>query len=72
MRTLIGELGTERDRQILFRFYVAEHEKATICADLDLDLVHFNKVLFRAKQRFRTLLEKRRREPVSRRSTAGG
>lgn len=57
VRRLIGELGTDRDRQILFRVYVAEEEKSTICSDLGLSSLHFNRVLFRARQRFRELLE---------------
>ncbi len=55
VRRLIGEMGTDRDRQILFRFYVAEEDKARICADLGLDSLHFNRVLFRARQRFKDL-----------------
>ncbi len=57
VRRLIHELPTDRDRQLLFRFYVAEEDKATICADLALDSLHFNRVLFRARQRFRELIE---------------
>lgn len=57
VRRLIGELGTDRDRQILFRFYVAEEEKENICSDLGLSSLHFNRVLFRARQRFRELME---------------
>lgn len=57
VRRLIGELGTDRDRQILFRFYVAEEGKERICADLGLDSLHFNRVLFRARQRFKELLQ---------------
>ncbi len=56
VRRLIGELGTDRDRQILFRVYVAEQDKESICADLGLSSLHFNRVLFRARQRFRELL----------------
>ncbi|MES1245153.1 MAG: sigma-70 family RNA polymerase sigma factor [Acidobacteriota bacterium] len=57
VRRLIGELGTDRDRQILFRFYVAEEGKERICADLGLSSLHFNRVLFRARQRFKELLQ---------------
>lgn len=57
VRRLIGELETDRDRQILYRFYIAEEEKERICADLDLSSLHFNRVLFRARQRFKELLE---------------
>jgi RNA polymerase sigma-70 factor (ECF subfamily) len=58
VRRLIGELPTDRDRQLLLRFYVAEEEKAKICADLSLDSLHFNRVLFRARQRFKELFER--------------
>ena len=58
VRKLIGELPTERDRQLLLRFYVAEEEKESICADLALEPLHFNRVLFRARQRFKELLER--------------
>jgi RNA polymerase sigma-70 factor, ECF subfamily len=56
VRRLLGGLGTDRDRQILFRFYVAEEKKERICADLGLSSLHFNRVLFRARQRFREML----------------
>jgi RNA polymerase sigma-70 factor (ECF subfamily) len=58
VRRLIRELPTDRDRQLLLRFYVAEEDKATICADLDLDSLHFNRVLHRARQRFKEILER--------------
>jgi RNA polymerase sigma-70 factor (ECF subfamily) len=58
VRRLIGELPTDRDRQLLLRFYVAEENKESICADLGLASLHFNRVLFRARQRFKELLER--------------
>jgi RNA polymerase sigma-70 factor (ECF subfamily) len=58
VRRLIGELETDRDRQILYRFYIAEEDKERICADLGLSSLHFNRVLFRARQRFKELLER--------------
>ena len=60
VRRLIGELDTDRDRQILYRFYIAEDEKDLICADLGLSSLHFNRVLFRARQRFKEILEESR------------
>lgn len=68
VRRLLSVLEPERDRQILFRFYVAEEEKATICADLGLSHDHFKRVLHRARGRFRQLLtgfEKRRKLEAS-------
>lgn len=64
VRRLLAELRPERDRQILFRYYLAEEPKERICAALDLDGTHFDRVLYRAKGRFRELFEradKRRR-----------
>jgi RNA polymerase sigma-70 factor (ECF subfamily) len=61
VRQLIRELPTERDRQLLLRFYVSEEEKESLCTDLGLDNLHFNRVLFRARQRFKELLLARRK-----------
>jgi RNA polymerase sigma-70 factor (ECF subfamily) len=58
VRRLIGELPTDRDRQLLLRFYVGEEDKDSICADLGLESLHFNRVLFRARQRFKELVER--------------
>jgi RNA polymerase sigma-70 factor, ECF subfamily len=56
-RQVLSELESDRDRQILFRFYVAEDAKAQICADLGLSSLHFNRVLFRARERYRALYQ---------------
>ncbi len=58
VRQVINELPSDRDRQMLFRFYIAEEEKESICADLGLTGVHFNRVLHRARERYRELYEK--------------
>ena len=55
VRRVLSELPTARDRQILFRFYIAEEEKEAICRDLNLTGLHFNRVLFRARERYRDL-----------------
>lgn len=57
VRRVIKELKSERDRQVLFRFYIAEEPKERICADLGLTSLHFNRVLFRARERFKELYE---------------
>lgn len=57
VRGLLGEMATERDRQLLFRFYIAEDDKEEICRDLELSSLHFNRVLHRARQRYRELYE---------------
>ncbi len=64
VRRLISELKSRRDRQILYQFYVADEEKEQICGDLELEGRHFDRVLFRARERFKDLMqrsEKRRR-----------
>ncbi len=62
VRQLIAELEPDRDRQLLYRFYIAEEAKERICADLELSSLHFNRVLFRARQRFKTLLLRARKQ----------
>ena len=41
IQKLLDDLPSERDRQLLFRFYIAEEEKETICIDLGLSSSHF-------------------------------
>ena len=59
VRRVLGELGSERDRQVLFRFYIAEEDKERIGADLGLSGPELNLVLFRARRRYRDLFERR-------------
>lgn len=58
-RQVLAELPVPRDRELLRRHYLAEEEKAEICAALDLPEGHFKRVLFRARRRFRELYEER-------------
>jgi RNA polymerase sigma-70 factor, ECF subfamily len=58
VRRLLEELNSERDRQILFRFYIAEEDKESIRSDLGLTAPEFNLVLFRARRRYRDLYER--------------
>jgi len=54
---LLTELNVSRDRDVLFRYYIAEDSSARICADLEIDEDHFYRVLSRARQRYRRLWE---------------
>jgi RNA polymerase sigma-70 factor (ECF subfamily) len=64
VRRVLSEMSSERDRRILFRFYIAEDDKEEICRDLGLTSRHFNRVLFRARERYRDLyLEMMDRKP---------
>ena len=59
VKKVILELEQPRDRELMFRFYVKEQEKKAICNELVLDTAHFDRVLYRAKQRFKALWESR-------------
>jgi RNA polymerase sigma-70 factor (ECF subfamily) len=71
VRRALSELRTDRDRQILYRFYLLEETKETICADLDLSDLHFNRVLHRARQRLGEILRSLRSDPAPPLSEAG-
>lgn len=58
-RLLLAELDVARDREVLFRYYIGEEPSERICADLDLPLEHFYRVLSRARQRYRRLWKER-------------
>lgn len=60
VRRLVAELRPDRDRLVLYRYYLAEEDKASICDDLGLSSLHFNRVLYRARKRFKKLLEESR------------
>ena len=58
VRQLINELKQERDRELLFRYYIAEDDKDRICNDLGLTRAQFSNVAFRAIRRFKELYER--------------
>jgi RNA polymerase sigma-70 factor, ECF subfamily len=57
VRQVLKGMSNERDIQALYRFYIADDDKEQICADLGLTSLHFNRVLHRARERFRELYE---------------
>ena len=59
IRKVLQELPNLRDRQLLVRFYLNDEDKSAICRDLNLTEEHFNRVVYRARERFRVLLDKR-------------
>jgi len=56
LRRAIARMAVERDRAILMQYYVDERDKDEICAALDISSLHFNRVLYRAKERLRKIL----------------
>lgn len=59
VRQVLRDLGMPRDRELLVRYYLHDEDKDEICERLGLTEEHFNRVIFRARERFRGLLEKR-------------
>lgn len=59
---VLSELKLERDRQILFRFYLLEERREEICSDLAIGAAQFNLVLHRARTRFKLLWQKQRKK----------
>lgn len=58
VRRLIGELPMQRDRELLWRYYVLGHDKEQLCREFVLGVEHFDRVLHRARSRLRELVEK--------------
>jgi RNA polymerase sigma-70 factor (ECF subfamily) len=56
-RRVLSELPSDRDRKILYRFYIEDDEKENICADLGISALHFNHVISRARQRYKKIYE---------------
>jgi RNA polymerase sigma-70 factor (ECF subfamily) len=59
VRALLRELPQSRDRLMLKRFYLDDHDKELICQELNLSEAAFNQALSRARRRFRQILEER-------------
>ncbi len=59
VRQLLDEMPGVRDRDILARFYLGDEDKGKICRELGLSQQHFNRVIFRARNRFKEILERR-------------
>lgn len=57
LRALLAQLPRARDREILARFYLDGQNKDDVCRHLGIDAAHFHRVVFRARARFRELLD---------------
>ena len=62
VRQVLEELDTDRDKELLIRFYLREEDKSKVCSDLGLSAEHFSRVLYRAKGRLRNILAERKEE----------
>jgi len=62
VRKVIDELKNDRDRKILSFYYIEEWDKENICQELDLSHRHFDRVISRARARFRQMVEAQHHE----------
>jgi RNA polymerase sigma-70 factor (ECF subfamily) len=58
-RRMLEEMSVARDREVLVRFYLNDEDSGKICRELHLPQGHFNRVISRARNRFRELIEHR-------------
>ncbi len=56
LQSLLASLSQPRDRELLRRHYLEDADKLATCEILGLDSAHYDRVLFRARQRLRKLL----------------
>ncbi len=56
---VLGELPA-RDRELLRQIYFEERDKSDICRDMNINTEYLRVLIYRARNRFRELLEKRR------------
>ncbi len=59
IRKVLKEIPLVRDREILVRVYLYDQDKEQVCRELGIGAAHYNLVIHRAKERFRTLIEQR-------------
>jgi RNA polymerase sigma-70 factor, ECF subfamily len=71
-RQVLASLPSERDRKVLYRFYITDDDKDEICAELGVTASHFNQILFRARERYKRLFEEMalKRKPRSEKSSS--
>lgn len=55
VRKVLSEMRVQRDKDVLFRYYILEEDKGKICTDLDLSREQLNRIIFRALQRYKEL-----------------
>ena len=60
VRELLASLRHPRDREVLYRVYFQGADKQVICEEMGLGRDQLNRVVSRARERFRTLVEGRR------------
>ncbi|MFC3122760.1 RNA polymerase sigma factor [Agaribacter flavus] len=59
VNSVIDEMPTPRDKDILFRYYLHGQSKDLVCEELSLSSMHFDRVLFRARTRLKEIIAKK-------------
>jgi RNA polymerase sigma-70 factor (ECF subfamily) len=54
---MIREMKVERDRELLRDYFEYDKSKEQICRELELKPEHFDRVLFRARQRLKQIIQ---------------
>ncbi|WDD99204.1 RNA polymerase sigma factor [Thalassomonas actiniarum] len=57
VQQLVNEMTVPRDKQLLRDYFVYGKSKQEICAAMDLSAEHFDKVLYRARNRLKQLVQ---------------
>ncbi|WDE05285.1 sigma-70 family RNA polymerase sigma factor [Thalassomonas viridans] len=57
VQQLIDEMPVQRDKELLRDFFVYGKDKEQICTAMELSCEHFDKVLYRARQRLKQLVQ---------------
>lgn len=59
VRKVLEEIRSIRDREILVRVYLHDQDRVQVCRALGIDESHFKRVIYNARERFRTLMLRR-------------
>jgi RNA polymerase sigma-70 factor (ECF subfamily) len=63
IQRIVAEIRPERNRLVLFRFYLSGDPKEEICRDLEISSLNFNRILYKARRHFKKLIQ---RDPLQR------
>lgn len=66
----LAQLPMQRDRDLITKYFVENIEKQQLCDQFDITPAHFDRVLFRARQRLKDLLKQRLNADISQLSLA--
>ncbi len=59
VRKVLQDIPHLRDREILVRVYLYDQDADQVCRELGIHASHYKRVIYRARERFRTLIDQR-------------